>query len=135
MTEEVRPSGTYKTLAEQQEVLSPAEERFERIRQTTGLSLGPIVFLIMLLLPLEPNQQSLIAVFSLTIVYWLSEAIPIPVTAVIALALCVILNVLGVGLNAEDSPGDIVFGSFADNTIFLSSSGLSSSPRQQGSTL
>ena len=121
MTEEMRPSGTYKTLAEQQEVLSPAEQRFERIRQTTGLILGPIVFLIMffLPLPLEPNQQALIAVFAFTIVYWLSEAIPIPVTAVLALALCVILNVPGVGLNADDSPGDIVFGSFADDTIFL----------------
>ena len=121
MTEDVRPSGTYKTLAEQREVLTPAEERFERARQTIGLILGPIVGLIVyfLPLPLEPNQQALIAVFSFTIVYWLSEAIPIPVTAVLALALCVLLNVPGVGPNADDSPGDIVFGSFADDTIFL----------------
>jgi len=121
MTDEVRPSGTYKTLAEQREVLTPAEERFERIRQTAGLFLGPVVFLIMffLPLPLEPNQQTLAAVLSFTIVYWLSEAIPIPVTAVIALALCVVLNVPDVGPDAEDAPGDIVFGSFADPTIFL----------------
>jgi sodium-dependent dicarboxylate transporter 2/3/5 len=38
---------------------------------------------------------------------------------VVALALCVLLNVPGVGLNAEDSPGDIVFGAFSDDTIFL----------------
>jgi sodium-dependent dicarboxylate transporter 2/3/5 len=71
LSEDVRPSGTYKTLPEQQEVLSPAEQRFERIRQTVGLFLGPVVFLIMFLLPLplEPNQQALIAVFSFTIVY------------------------------------------------------------------
>lgn len=121
MTDDVRPGGTYKTLAEQREVLTPAEERFERIRQTAGLFLGPIVFLIMffLPLPLEPNQQTLAAVLSFTIVYWLSEAIPIPVTAVIALALCVVLNVPDVGPDAEDAPGDIVFGSFADPTIFL----------------
>lgn len=33
MSEDVRPGGTYKTLAEQREVLTPAEERFERFRQ------------------------------------------------------------------------------------------------------
>jgi hypothetical protein len=32
LSEDVRPGGTYKTLAEQREVLTPAEERFERIR-------------------------------------------------------------------------------------------------------
>ena len=52
MSEDVRPGGTYKTLAEQREVLTPAEERFERIRQTLGLILGPVAFLIMYFLPL-----------------------------------------------------------------------------------
>jgi hypothetical protein len=37
----------------------------------------------------------------------------------LSLALCVVLNVPGVGPNAEDAPGDVVFGSFADPTIFL----------------
>jgi sodium-dependent dicarboxylate transporter 2/3/5 len=31
----------------------------------------------------------------------------------------VVLNVPGVGPNAEDAPGDVVFGAFADPTIFL----------------
>jgi len=121
MTDSVRPGGTYKTLAEQREVLTPAEERFERARQTIGLILGPIAFLIMyfLPLPLDQNQQTLAAILSFTIVYWLSEAIPIPVTAVLALALCVLFNVPAVGPNAEDAPGDIVFGSFIDPVIFL----------------
>jgi sodium-dependent dicarboxylate transporter 2/3/5 len=121
MTEEIRPQGTYRTLAEQREVLTPAEERFEKARQTIGLFLGPIVFLILYLLPLplEQNQQTLVAILSFTIIYWLSEAIPIPVTAVVALGLCVVLNVPGVGPDAEDSPGDIVFGAFSDDTIFL----------------
>ena len=106
MTEDVRPSGTYKTLEEQREVLSPAEERFERLRQTTGLFLGPVAFLVMyfLPLPLDQSQQTLAAILSFTIVYWLSEAIPIPVTAVLALALCVVLNVPGVGPNATTLP-------------------------------
>src|SRR5215203_1138310 len=121
MAESVRPTGTYKTLAEQREVLTPAEERFERIRQTAGLFLGPIAFLIMyfLPLPLDRSQHTLAAILTFTIIYWLSEAIPIPVTAVLALALCVIFNVPAVGPNADDAPGDIVFGAFMDPVIFL----------------
>jgi solute carrier family 13 (sodium-dependent dicarboxylate transporter), member 2/3/5 len=119
MTEDVRPSGTYRTLDEQREVLTPAEERFEKARQTIGLILGPIVFMYLVPLPLEPNQQALAAILSFTIVYWLSEAIPIPVTAMLALALCVLLNVPAVGPNADDALGDVVFGGFADPVIFL----------------
>ena len=121
LSEDVRPGGTYKTLAEQREVLTPAEERFERYRQTIGLILGPIVFLVMyfLPLPLPRDQHTLAAILSFTIVYWLSEAIPIPVTAILALALAVLFNVPAVGPNAEDAPGDIVFGAFADPVIFL----------------
>ncbi len=121
MSEDVRPSGTYKTLAEQREVLTPAEERFESLRRTIGLFLGPVAFLIMyyLPLPLPREQHTLAAILTFTIVYWLSEAIPIPVTAVLALALCVVFNVPSVGPNAEDTPGDIVFAGFADPVIFL----------------
>src|SRR3712207_6608226 len=121
MTEEVRPLGAYRTLDEQQEVLTPAEERFEKARQTIGLFLGPILFLIMyfLPLPLERDQHTLAAILTFTIVYWLSEAIPIPVTAVLALALCVLFNIPQLGPNADDAPGDIVFGSFMDPVIFL----------------
>jgi hypothetical protein len=121
MSEGVRPGGTYKTLAEQREVLTPAEERFEVVRQTIGLILGPIAFLIMyfLPLPLDRSQHTLAAILTFTIIYWLSEAIPIPVTAVLALALCVIFNVPDVGPNADDAPGDVVFGAFMDPVIFL----------------
>jgi sodium-dependent dicarboxylate transporter 2/3/5 len=121
VTEDVRPSGTYKTLDEQREVLSPAEQRFEKARQTIGLFLGPVVFLIMyfLPLPLERDQQTLAAILAFTIVYWLSEAIPIPATAILALALAVLLNVPALGPNAEDAPGDIIYGSFASDIIFL----------------
>ena len=121
MSEDVRPQGTYKTLAEQREVLTPAEERFERARQTIGLFLGPVAFLVMyfLPLPLPREQHTLAAILTFTIIYWLSEAIPIPATAMLSLAICVVLNVPGVGPNAEDVPGDVVFGAFADPTIFL----------------
>jgi solute carrier family 13 (sodium-dependent dicarboxylate transporter), member 2/3/5 len=121
LSESIRPGGTYKTLAEQREVLTPAEERFEKARQTIGLVLGPVAFLIMYFapLPLERNQHTLAAILAFTIIYWLSEAIPIPATAVLALALCVLFNVPDVGPNADDSPGDIVYGAFSSDTIFL----------------
>ena len=40
MTEGVRPTAMYKTLAEQREVLTSAEQTFEKARQTTGTSSG-----------------------------------------------------------------------------------------------
>ena len=112
MSEAARPGGTYQTLDEQKERLSPAEERFERFRQTIGLFLGPIVFLVMYFipLPLEPAQQALAAIFSFVIVYLLTEHFPIPVTAVLALALCVLFGVDG---------AEAVFGAFSSDTIFL----------------
>ncbi len=111
MSEPTKLGGSYKTLSEN-ETLSPAEERFERIRQTVGLFLGPLVFLVLYLAPLglPPEQQALAAVFSFVIVYWLTEPIPIPVTAVLALAMCIIFGV---------ASGDDVFGAFASSTIFL----------------
>ena len=112
MSEAVRPGGTYQTLDEQRERLSPAEERFERARQTIGLFLGPIVFLALYLipLPLPPEQHALAAVFAFVIVYWLTEPIPIPVTAVLALAMCVLFGV---------ASANTVFGAFSSDTIFL----------------
>jgi di/tricarboxylate transporter len=41
------------------------------------------------------------------------------VTAVLALALCVSLNVPDVGPNADDAPGDVILGGSADPVIFL----------------
>src|SRR5918999_1327940 len=112
MSEAARPGGTYQTLDEQRERLSPAEERFERFRQTIGLFLGPIVFLVMYFipLPLEPAQQALAAVFSFVIVYWLTEPIPIPVTAVLGFAMCVLFGA---------ASANAVFGAFSSDTIFL----------------
>jgi solute carrier family 13 (sodium-dependent dicarboxylate transporter), member 2/3/5 len=71
LSEDVRPGGTYKTLAEQREVPTPAEERFERARQTIGLFLGSVAFLIMyfFLLPLPKEQHTLSAVLTFTIIY------------------------------------------------------------------
>ena len=114
-------TGTYRTLDEQMERLSPAEQRFERARQTIGLFVGPLVFVALLLIPMpiDDNQQRLAAVLGFTIVFWLSEAIPIPATAILSLALCVLLQVPVIPSDSDDSASDIVYGSFASDTIFL----------------
>ncbi|HET7329097.1 MAG TPA: DASS family sodium-coupled anion symporter [Nocardioidaceae bacterium] len=112
MAEEFSRGKTYRTLDEQAERLSPAEERFERGRRTIGLFLGPPAFVAMLLLPLDLTwaQQALAAIMLFTIIYWLTEAIPIPVTAVVAMALCVLLGV---------APVDDVFAAFGSSTLFV----------------
>lgn len=104
-------TSTYRTLEEQGD-LSPAEERFERARRTVGLFVGPVLAVVVYLLAstLEGPQRTLAAVLTLVLVYWISEAIPIPVTAVLGLALAIVLGV---------APANDVFGAFASSTIFL----------------
>ena len=117
--QEIGRGGTYKTLDEQAGRLSPAEERFERRRRTVGLFLGPIVLAVMLLIPfdLEPNQHRLAAVLAFVIVWWVTEAVPIPVTAVLGVAMAGVLE--ATPPSEEDSPVEVAFSFFIDDTIFL----------------
>ena len=110
--QDVSRGATYRTLEEQEGKLSPAEQRFERARRTIGLFVGPAALLLVLALPLdlEPAQQTLAGIFLFVIVFWITEAIPIPVTAVLGLCLCVALGV---------ADGDTVFAAFSSSTIFL----------------
>jgi sodium-dependent dicarboxylate transporter 2/3/5 len=116
------PRETYRTLDEQAEQgrLSPAEERFERRRRTVGLFLGPLVFAAMLLIPfeLEPNQHRLAAILAFVVVWWVTEAIPIPVTAVLGVALVALLEATPTPPEG-DAATDVVFGAFGDDTVFL----------------
>ncbi len=78
-----------------------------------GLALAPIVFLILWWLPLvglPPNAHRLLAVFGLVVTLWLSEAIPLAVTALLGPTLCV---VCGIGTDKE------MFRSFGHPIIFL----------------
>jgi solute carrier family 13 (sodium-dependent dicarboxylate transporter), member 2/3/5 len=104
---------TYRTLDEQAGRLSEAEERFERKRRTAGLFLAPAVFLVLLAVPLglTRQQQNLAAILGLVLVLWISEAIPIPVSGIVGVCLCVMLQV-------TDKPDDI-FASFSNSTVFL----------------
>ncbi len=95
------------------EVLSPAEERAERMRKISGFFLGPLTFLVLYFAPLgamTPVQQRLTAITGLVIVLWLTESIPIPVTAMLGAVLNVILGV---------APAKVVFAPFAHPLVFL----------------
>jgi solute carrier family 13 (sodium-dependent dicarboxylate transporter), member 2/3/5 len=112
--------GTYKTLDEQRGRLSPAEERFERQRRTVGLFLGPIVLAAMLLIPfdLDGNQHRLAAILAFVVVWWVTEAIPIPMTALLGVVLCALLEATPPPPEG-DSSVDVVFGLFTDDTVML----------------
>lgn len=112
--------GTYKTLEEQSGRISPAEERFERGRRTVGLFGGPVVFGVLLAVPLglEANQQRLAAILGLVVVWWITEAIPIPVTGILGVVLCVVLEAVPPP-EEGDTAADLVFGLFTDDTVFL----------------
>jgi len=71
-------------------------DRFELLRHRVGLMLAPVVFFGVLLAPfdsLSPEAHRLAAVLSLVITLWVTEALPLAVTALIGPALAVILQV------------------------------------------
>jgi solute carrier family 13 (sodium-dependent dicarboxylate transporter), member 2/3/5 len=93
--------------------ISTPEERFDQIRRRSGFFLGPAVFIVLLSLPLtglSVEAHRVLAVLGLVVTFWVTEAIPLPATALLGPALCV---VLGVG------PVRDIFRSFADPIIFL----------------
>jgi solute carrier family 13 (sodium-dependent dicarboxylate transporter), member 2/3/5 len=98
----------------------PAEERFERRRRTVGLFIGPLRFAAVLLIPfdLEPNQHRLAATLALVVAWWVTEAIPIPVTALLGVALVALLEATPPPPEG-DAATDVVFGAFSDDTVFL----------------
>jgi sodium-dependent dicarboxylate transporter 2/3/5 len=69
-------------------------------------------------MPLDVHQHALVAVLAFTMVYWITEALPIPVTSILALALCVVLDVPPSGQGAG-GPATRVFADFATPTLFL----------------
>lgn len=76
--------------------LSSAEERFERARHTVGLFLGPVMFAVLwwLEMPsLSPEAHRLAAIVSLVVVWWVTEAVPLPVTGLVGTTLSVLCGV------------------------------------------
>ncbi|MFJ6538440.1 SLC13 family permease [Paenarthrobacter sp. NPDC091711] len=92
--------------------MTAGEARFERWRQTLGLFLGPVACVAVMMLPLGIpwEQQALAGVFMLTIIYWLSEAIPIPAASLLGLALMIVVGV---------APAGDILRSFGNSIVLL----------------
>jgi sodium-dependent dicarboxylate transporter 2/3/5 len=97
---------------EVREAYSPAEELFNRRRRTAGLVLGPLVLVALLALPMDlaAAPHRLAAILAMMVVLWITEALPLAVTAIIGPVLAVVLGVASARL---------AFAPFADPIIFL----------------
>jgi sodium-dependent dicarboxylate transporter 2/3/5 len=95
------------------ELISPAEERFNRLRATAGLILAPVTLIVMLVAPLPgltAQAHRLAAILATVVVLWMTEALPMAVTAVLGPVLAVMFLV---------APAQTAFAPFADPIIFL----------------
>src|SRR5688572_20769014 len=96
------------------ETISAAEARFERWRRVCGAVLAPLAFAVALYLlrdsTLTPQGQRLSAILVLTSILWVSEALPLPVTALLGAALAILLGV---------ADARTVLAQFAHPIIFL----------------
>jgi sodium-dependent dicarboxylate transporter 2/3/5 len=103
---------TFNQAIEAVESYSPAEERFNRRRRTVGLWLAPAVLLMLLAvpLPLPAAGHRMAAILALVVVLWVTEALPMAVTAMLGPMLAVIFGV-------ADARGALA--PFADPIIFL----------------
>jgi len=89
------------------------DDRFDRWRRRAGLFMSPAVFLALWWLPLSGlsvEAHRLLAVFGLVVTLWLTEALPLAVTALLGPTLCV---VCGVSSDKE------MFKNFGHPIIFL----------------
>ena len=94
------------------ETYSPAEEAFNFRRRTIGLIAAPLVFVALLFapLPLGAPAHKVAAILGMMIVLWVTEALPLAVTALLGPVLAVVLRV---------APAGAAFASFADPIIFV----------------
>jgi len=109
----IEPPAASDSVSAPPEALTAAELRLDRARRTAGLFAGPALFAALLAFPLPaptPEASRLAAVLGLVLVWWMTEAVPIPVTSLLGPALAV---ALGVGSAGE------LFAPFGDPIVFL----------------
>ena len=97
----------------QASALSPTEARFEVLRKRAGLVLAPIAFAIIVSTPLPeltPQAHRLAALVGLIGCLWITEAIPLALTGLLAPLLMIILGI---------APASDAFAPFADPIMFL----------------
>ncbi len=94
-------------------VISPLEEQFEVWRQKISLFLGPLLAVVLQLVPmpaLSGGAHTLAAIIGWVVVWWIGEPVPLPVTAVLGAVLCVLAGV---------ADARTVLAPFAEPTVFL----------------
>jgi sodium-dependent dicarboxylate transporter 2/3/5 len=89
-----------------------SEEAFELWRRRAGFLLAPIVFLLLWAAPLalEPRAHRLAAILGAVVVLWITEALPMAMTAFLGVAAAVLFGV---------APAADAFAPFADPIMFL----------------
>ncbi len=93
--------------------LTSAEEKFERWRSTVGLFLGPLAGALVLLVPmpgLSTEAHRLAGIVTWVMVWWVTEPVPIPVTALLGAILSVLFGV---------ASAKTAFAPFSDPIIYL----------------
>ena len=89
------------------------EPGFDRMRKRVGYFAAPTVFLVLWFAPLPDLPRAghhLLAILGLVVTLWVTEALPLPVTALVGPTLCII---------AEIGPAKEVFRGFADPIVLL----------------
>ncbi|MFN4261295.1 MAG: SLC13 family permease [Gemmataceae bacterium] len=88
---------------------------------TLGLILGPVVMLVWLLgvriHGLNPEAHRLFGVLLLTVIWWITEPIPIPATSLLAVVLCVMLG--AVPPDAGGQVDRVVLAPFANPSVYF----------------
>lgn len=96
-----------------QETITSAEKKFEEIRRRAGFFLAPAGFVLTLWWTsffLSPEASRLSGVLVMMVLFWLTESIPLPITALLGAVLNIVLGV---------ADARTVLSPFADPIIFL----------------
>jgi len=95
-----------------QDFSTPPQKRSILVSRIVGLVLGPVVLATVMAAPMRLTnpQQALLGLILMTVIYWITSALPIPITSIWALALAVILGI---------DRSRVVFGAFSSPTLFL----------------
>jgi sodium-dependent dicarboxylate transporter 2/3/5 len=103
---------TFHEALEAVETYSPAEEQFNNRRRTIGLFVGPLLLVALMTapLPLPAPAHKLAGILAMMVVLWVTEALPLAVTAMVGPVLAVIFRVV---------PVRTAFASFSDPVIFV----------------